>query len=211
MNKEIQVGRHTAVEDAKAAMELYLVLKDEWESSDRSFLALAFWYEDQKTIRKDFTELSNITDRRYGYLWRVNLPSPEFIQNGQHCICKFNTLETEATGDNAKHAAAEEMLELMKNEPVEAHAKAIIADRIATVKREWKIKTTDKTLLNELNNFTEKLQIPYPEYVVTFVNGKYKIECSVGSYKTKVRPYFIYQKFEKYFFREMGRRKGSRG
>ena len=36
LNKDVQGTIHTALEDAKAAMELYLFFKDEWENSDES-------------------------------------------------------------------------------------------------------------------------------------------------------------------------------
>jgi len=38
LNLEIQKDKHSALEDAKTTMELYLLLKDEWESSDEPFL-----------------------------------------------------------------------------------------------------------------------------------------------------------------------------
>lgn len=38
LDKEIQTSQHSALEDASTTMELYLLLKDEWESSDDPFL-----------------------------------------------------------------------------------------------------------------------------------------------------------------------------
>jgi len=38
LDVEIQKDKHSALEDAKTTMELYLLLKDEWESSDEPFL-----------------------------------------------------------------------------------------------------------------------------------------------------------------------------
>jgi DNA polymerase III epsilon subunit-like protein len=38
LNKNIQMGKHSALEDAVTTMELYLLLRDEWEQSDEPFL-----------------------------------------------------------------------------------------------------------------------------------------------------------------------------
>ena len=131
------------------------------------------------------------------YLDKRNFPSPEYIQNDTHCICKFNTLKTEATGNNAqyaKHAAAKEMLELIKTQSVESHAKAIIDDRLAKINRgNWRMEITEN-VVGELKNLTDKLRIPCPQYTESAVSGEFGFECSLGSYNTRVRPYFIYQK-----------------
>lgn len=38
LSKNIQTGKHSALEDATTTMELYLLLRDEWEQSDEPFL-----------------------------------------------------------------------------------------------------------------------------------------------------------------------------
>ena len=111
-------------------MELYLKIKDEWESSDDSFFTFAFWREAPERILFH----SQITK------------VPDLSQNTE--------VSTEATGNNAKHAAAEEELELIKNGP--SHAKVIMDIDEGNCKMETTEKTIEKTIEKKIEKMIEK-------------------------------------------------------
>jgi hypothetical protein len=119
LNKDIQMDTHGAAEDAIANMELYLNLKDEWESSDDPFIhtltTVSTLKDDQNTQKIESNAHKNPISELQYWLQARKAPLPIYsaVETNVAAYCKVGESITMGFGANfnaSKREAAVKML-----------------------------------------------------------------------------------------------------